>query len=150
MSTSTQNTQNTEVKRSSWNIALKQWNESNTNKVLGKTGKPKFIIPKKNTPEFEAVKKISDEIKASQPPKSKRKTTTTESPSEFVNDLTKVLIQVLPKKSRAKTKTKVQYEGVVEAPQKEVEPTPTTTPNVDQREYDLDTILKMLNSMKTK
>lgn len=134
MSTSTQNTQNTEVKRSSWNIALKQWNESNTNKVLGKSGKPKFIIPKKNTPEFDLVKKISDEIKASQPPKTRRKT------GEVVDGN----VPVAPKKTRVK-KEKVQYEGVVTADHPEHPKDEPTTPGVD-----LDAILKMLASMKTK
>lgn len=139
MSTSTQNT---EVKRSSWNIALKQWNESNTNKVLGKSGKAKFIIPKKNTPEFDLVKKLSDEIKSSQPPKTRR---TAKGARSETGEVVDGNVPVAPKKTRVK-KEKVQYEGVIGPPDHPEHPKDEpTTPGID-----LDAILKMLASMKTK
>jgi hypothetical protein len=120
----------TEVKKnSSWTLALKQWNESNENKVLGKTGKAKFIIPKKGSTEFDQVKKISDSIKASQPPKPKRtkKPAQTEPEPVLVVEQSVESVPVPVKKTRKK---KVQAE---------VEP---------KSAPDLDTILQLLGAMK--
>jgi hypothetical protein len=116
-----------EKKQSSWTKALKQWNESNENKVLGKTGKAKFIIPKKGSAEFEAVKKISDSIKASQPPKPKRTKKVKEVPAEPVIE---PVIEPVPLPVK---KTRKKKEKVIEEPK----PAP-----------DLDTILQLLGAMK--
>jgi len=117
-----------EKKSSSWTKALKHWNENNENKVVGKTGKTKFIIPKKGTAEFEAVKKISDSIKASQPPKIKKTKKIKEVPEQTVMPALEPVPNP-PKKTRKK---------------KEVEPTQVE----DKPAPDLDTILKLLGSMK--
>jgi hypothetical protein len=133
-----------EKKQSSWTKALKQWNETNENKVLGKTGKAKFIIPKKGSAEFEAVKKISDSIKASQPPKPKR---------------TKKIKEVVPEEGGSvPPRRKEEPEQTVMPP---LEPVPTASAPKKTRKKkevpvqvedkpapDLDTILKLLGAMK--
>jgi hypothetical protein len=129
-----------EKKSSSWTKALKQWNESNENKVVGKTGKAKFIIPKKGTAEFETVKKISDSIKASQPPKVKRTKKIKEVVGGFRPPTTEgeqTVIPALEPVPNPPKKTRKKKEVVPT----QVEDTPKPAP-------DLDTILKLLGAMK--
>ena len=127
---------------SSWNLALKQWNSTNENKILGKSGKPKFIIPKKNTPEFEIVKKISDEIKASQPPKV-RKTSAREAKNTEIIDGS--IPPVQKEKKPRKNKDKI-IDHAVNLQSQPVQPVQSVQP-VEEKP-DLDMILNLLKSMK--